>query len=397
MDFAQFIAPMPVDEFLGDYFGRRPVHITAGEGGSTARAALLTLDRLGELMGVLPHWTEDNLKLIINSRPIFGEHYLAEPKPGGSGPRRADPAKVHVFLRIGASLVANSLEDVDPAIRQVAAMLGDEFAATSGANAYCSFKDVQAFNSHCDLHEVFALHLEGEKTWRIYENRAEAPIEPLEGDGAQAIIDRAKGDVMMTAHMRPGDLLYIPRGYFHDALASSDSSLHLTFAVAPLYGRYIFRLLEELTTRDPEFRAYLADGRRKSGADLQADLDRLADKVAELIRSPLFGDQLTARQRALAMRAFDFDFTHRPKVDYYARTENPAELDWRSAGAILRDGTGEHSLGALVGPVEWALEQSAFSAPQLHARFGWLSDSEVREIVRLLTGARLFVPYDPPL
>ena len=395
MDFAQFIAPMPVDEFLGDYLGRRPVHIRAGE--SSARAGLLTLDRLGELMSVLPHWTEDTLKLIINSRPVFGDHYLAEPKPGASAARRADPAKVHVFLRIGASLVANSLEDVDPGIRQIVAMLGDQFAATTGANAYCSFKDVQAFNSHCDLHEVFAVHLEGEKVWRIYENRAEAPVEPLEGDDAQHIIDRAKGQVMMTAHMRPGDLLYIPRGYFHDALASSDASLHLTFAVAPLYGRYLFRLLEELTTRDPDFRAYLADGREGSGADLRAELDRLAGKVADLLRSPLFADQLTARQRALVMREFAFDFGHRPKVDYYARTRAAADLDWRASGAVLRDGVAEHPLGQLAGPIEWALEQSAFSAPQLHSRFGWLSDGEVQEIVQTLTRMGLFVPYDPPL
>jgi ribosomal protein L16 Arg81 hydroxylase len=397
MDFAQFIAPMPVAEFLGEYVGRRPVHIKAPEGDRPARASLLTLDRLGELMGVLDHWTEDNLKLIINSRPILGDHYLAEPKPGGSGARRADPAKVHVFLRIGASLVANSLEDVDPAIRQVAAMLGDQFAATSGANAYCSFKDVQAFNSHCDLHEVFAVHLEGEKTWGIYENRADAPVEPLEGEGAQAIIDRAKGEVMMTAHMRPGDLLYIPRGYFHDALASSDASLHLTFAVAPLYGRYIFRLLDELTTRDPGFRAYISDGRQDEGAALQADLDGLAGRVAELIRSPLFADELTARQRALAPRDFAFDFRERPKVDYYARTERPAEVDWRLSGAVLRHGHSEDALGALARPAEWALEQAAFSEQQLHARFGWLDETEVRKLVQLLTRSQLFVPYDPPL
>ncbi|WP_204265387.1 JmjC domain-containing protein, partial [Enterobacter hormaechei] len=83
------------------------------------------------------------------------------------------------------------------------------------------------------LHEVFAIHCVGEKRWRIYANRAENPLAPLEGDDAQARIDAAKGPVLMDVTLRPGDVLYIPRGYFHDALASSAESLHLTIGIAP--------------------------------------------------------------------------------------------------------------------------------------------------------------------
>ena len=395
MQFPEFIAPMSVETFLAEYYGQRPLHIKAEAGTSATRGDLLSLDRLGELMGVLPHWTEDNLKLIINSRRVSGEHYLAEERPGDRSARRADPVKVHALLRTGASLVANALEEVDSKVRQVTAMLADQFAASAGANAYCSFKDVQAFNSHCDLHEVFAVQLEGQKAWRIYENRADAPVKLLEGADAQQMIDRTKGKVMMTVPMEPGDLLYIPRGYFHDALASSEASLHLTLAVAPLHGRYVLRLIEELAMRDPEFRAYLPDGRVDDGASLRAQLDRLAGKIADLVRSPLFAGELTARQRALARPDFDFDFRDRPKANYFARTGNSAEIDWKLTGPVLRHGNAEEPLGPLASAAEWALEQPAFSEPQLHARFAWLSDSEVDELVTLLTRQGLFAPYDP--
>jgi ribosomal protein L16 Arg81 hydroxylase len=211
---------------------------------------------------------------------------------------------------MGASLVGDHIEDIDRNVRDAAAMLSEQFAGTAGANVYCSFKGIRAFNSHCDLHEVFAVQLEGEKVWQIYENRADSPVETIQGPNAQAIIDQAKGRVMMTVQMQPGDLLYIPRGYFHDALADTAASLHLTFGIAPLNGRYIFKLLEEMATRDPRFRAYLPDGRSEPAA-LRLHLAELADALGALVRSPLFETELTNRQRALVMRAEGVDLRKR--------------------------------------------------------------------------------------
>lgn len=390
MDFAEFISPVPVDGFMADHFNRKPLHI---EGGGSARSRLLSMARLEELLAILPHWTEQNLKLIINSRPVVGHHYLEQQT---SGARRADPAKVELFMRMGASLVADHVEDIDPGIRDAVAMLGKQFGGTAGANAYCSFKDVQAFNSHCDAHEVFAVQVEGEKVWRIYQNRADSPVEPLEGADAQAIIDQAKGPVAMTVRMKPGDLLYIPRGYFHDALAQSDVSLHLTFAVLPLDGRAIFKMLEEQAKLSSDFRAYLPDGRNSPEA-LREHVARLADEVAGMMRSPGFETQLVARQRALAPKA------HRPKLqardglDYHARTTRPFRLDRPPSGTVLIHERGQVPLGVLADPAEWALDQSMFAEQQLKAQFPWLSEEEVADLIRTLTSAGLIARSNPAL
>lgn len=391
MDFAEFIAPMSVQTFMSDYFGSRPVHIQ----GETARAGLLSTARLEQLLAVLPHWTEDNLKLILNSRPVLGEHFL-EKAAGSEAPRRADSAKVQLFLRIGASLVGDHIEDIDPVVRQAAAMLSEQFAGAAGANVYCSFQGIRAFNSHCDLHEVFAVQLEGEKVWQIYENRAEAPVEALQGENAQALIDQAKGKVMMTVRMQPGDLLYIPRGYFHDALANSSASLHLTFGIRPLDGRYVFRLLEELAVKDRRFRDYLPDGRVNS-EPLRAHVAGLADELAALMRSPLFETLLTNRQRALVIRADSVDVQDRRKLDYYAATGHGAELVWTHTGIILRHASGEEALGALGEAMEWVMNQQAFSLQQLQANFRWLTEDEIKRLVELVTRKGLFAPYEPAL
>src|SRR5919107_3854946 len=123
MDFAEFLAPMPVETFIVDHYGKRPVQIR----GESPRAGLLSMKRLEELFSIRPHWTEDNLKLILNSRPILGEHFLEERQTGRAA-RRADPAKIELFLRMGASLVGDHIEDIDAGVRDAAAMLSEQFA-----------------------------------------------------------------------------------------------------------------------------------------------------------------------------------------------------------------------------------------------------------------------------
>ena len=40
----------------------------------------------------------------------------------------------------------------------------------------------------------------------------------------------------MTFTVKPGDVVYIPRGQFHNAQAMNGVSLHVTFAIAPPTG-----------------------------------------------------------------------------------------------------------------------------------------------------------------
>ena len=61
--------------------------------------------------------------------------------------------------------------------------------------------------------------------------------------------------------MKPGDVLYLPRGQYHDALTGDRASLHVTFGVAPATGLAVFKLLESALAQESEFRAYLPDAR----------------------------------------------------------------------------------------------------------------------------------------
>jgi hypothetical protein len=276
-------------------------------------------------------------------------------------------------------------------------MLGEQFGGKAGANAYCSFKGIQAFASHFDLHEVFVVHLEGQKEWKIYENRAVAPVETLAGEDAQALIDRSKGAVLMEIMMEPGDLLYIPRGYFHDAIASSDASLHLTFGVAPLNGRILFRMLEQIAVEDSDFRAYLPDARNEDGGKLDLHLKKLAARLAAIMESPRFRSDLAARQLSLPGSCYTVDLPNLPTLQFYARTERPAGVKRRGEGAFLVHGGGSAPLGLSGDAAEWALDQQAFSVEQLGARFNWLPEADLESLVRLMETLGLTSRYTPRL
>ena len=198
----------------------------------------------------------------------------------------------------------------------------------------------------------------------------------------------------MTVRMQPGDLLYIPRGYFHDALAQSEVSLHLTFAVLPLDGRAIFKMLEEQAKLRSEFRAYLPDG-RSNPEGLRSHLATLADQLAKMIRSPSFESKLVARQRSLAATAHRPVLRTRERLDYHARTGRLYRFDHAPSGAVLIHEQGQVPLGVLAESAEWVLDQSMFAEQQLKAQFPWLSDDEVGALIRTLTQRASYRPVQP--
>ena len=258
MEFAEFLAPFDAGTFRSQVFGQRPLHIQRNGAG----ADLLPWKRFNEVLALTPYWNEESLKVYFKSRAALRENYCdtQDLRPGANAP--VNPAKLKALMGLGASLVANQFNRVSPEVGAVAAMLEREFASRVVANVYCSFKGVQAFQTHFDLHDVFAVQAEGEKTWRVYESRADAPVNPVPpGDEWEKWLTDTRGKLLFEAHMKPGDILYLPRGQYHDALTGAQASLHVTFGVSPATGLAVFKLLENALSRESEFRAYLPDAR----------------------------------------------------------------------------------------------------------------------------------------
>ena len=394
MTFDDFVAPLGNSRFAADVLGRVPVHIVASE----RRRLEFGWAQMNDLFALAPHWTPGNIKLILNSRPIEPRFYMDEVQTFDGTVLRADPAKVDLFLGMGASLVANGVETVAPSIAAVTEMLAARFTAPASANIYCSFDGVQAFATHYDTHEVFALQCEGEKVWRLYAHRAIDPTDPPEpGPDAQARIDAARGPLAMEVRMRPGDLLYIPRGCYHDALAQHGASLHITFAIAPRTGRLLARIIGEAIERDPAFGAYLPGPDDDDGKSLAAALDGLAARVGAMIRSPAFSIEIAAAQRKAALPRHRLSLPARPTSPYYARTDRPVELRGSPAGTSLTANGRSHELAAAGEAAIWALSRPAFSTRELDVRFPHVPAREREALVDLLIRERLVQSYTPAM
>lgn len=356
--------PITPDRFFAEFHGRKPLHIPAPAG--APKRALLDWSTFNGLLNQPSIWTAQSLKLVQNTQPVPPERYCRTVQSQSGPAFRPDPAKVALFVAEGASLIAGDVQDLTAPIAELSSVLSRTFAASAGANIYCSFKGVQAFGAHFDLTDVFAVQTEGEKLWRIYENRANAPVEmPSDVGDMRRWLDQTKGRLQAEVMMRPGDVLYLPRGCYHDALAQDAASLHVTFSIAALHGRIIFNLLEQAAMQDPAFRAYLPPSGQDGGRALQQHLAGLGQRLAQLAASPAFRDEVAMTQERLTPRSHRFALPNREPLTRYGRTALMAPA---YAGPVA------HAM-------HWALSQQVFSLEDLIAQFDFVSEADIRAAV----------------
>lgn len=159
-------------------------------------------------------------------RDVIGKLIPGFPRPGA----------LRRFVQDGASLKLNQMEDWAPSVRDVARQLTEFFSATVTGYVFLTPEGDQGMAPHRDAAHVFALQLDGSKSWWV----------SREGRDARAGLDASMMETAERIDTHPGDLLYIPHGCPHMARALDGVSTHLTFTVAeptPL------DLVEELAAR----------------------------------------------------------------------------------------------------------------------------------------------------
>jgi hypothetical protein len=109
------------------------------------------------------------------------------------------------------------------------------------ANAYFTPPRAQGLDPHYDDHDVLVLQLHGSKRWRIH-HEVKWPRRPMAGALAREFVKAQPLELTLT----PGDVLYLPRGFVHEAAAMETASLHLTLSVQAATWANVFERLVEL-------------------------------------------------------------------------------------------------------------------------------------------------------
>ncbi|WP_199320486.1 cupin domain-containing protein [Leptolyngbya sp. FACHB-261] len=146
---------------------------------------------------------------------------------GKSLPETRDRRDWSDRLRQGATLIINGVHQRVPAVAQLAANLRCDIGYETHVNLYCSPARQQGFDCHYDTHDVLILQIDGEKKWFVYRETVSYPTSNMPSSKQLQLTEPP----YLECTLRAGDLLYIPRGHWHYAVACEQPSLHLTVGI----------------------------------------------------------------------------------------------------------------------------------------------------------------------
>ena len=204
-------AALTPERFLSEHFDRQSVLLQR-----TARArplddAPLTLDEMDELL-VRASLPGTSAELLIFQDLKHVTEY----------------ATPHLAYASGASLIINRVDKLWPRVHELCARLARDFRYAYG-NVYLTPPGSQTVPPHSDDHDVFIVQLHGTKHWLVWPT-----VHPLSQrrpfadeqagkdgrrlpDGTSRLTLESLGPPELNVLLRPGDVLYIPRGVVHVA------------------------------------------------------------------------------------------------------------------------------------------------------------------------------------
>lgn len=145
-----------------------------------------------------------------------------------------DTDKLLSLYARGATLVFAELNTKNAPIQALREEMERAFNAQIVTNVFLTKQHAQGFSLHYDSHDVIILQLSGNKLWSIYSDPVSLPVKS-QAFGRYLSEQEAKRGCqqLFQVELEDGDLLYLPRGYMHEAKSMGSPSLHLTLGIHP--------------------------------------------------------------------------------------------------------------------------------------------------------------------
>lgn len=276
MDFAMLLRPYACEAFMNSIWGRSFIHV---HGTRDKFSGLLPWRALNTILAE-HRLTKPRILLVKEGVEVSDSEFIFHFKD-----RRGKPiaqilaSELNEKLRSGHTLIVNQVDELYEPITELAELLEYEFHERVQINAYVAWGRSGGFKLHRDDHDVFVLQIAGRKYWRVCgsSNDGETPPPHMVWEGM----------------MEEGDLLYLPKGWWHEARAEGGGTLHLTCGIQNRTGLDLLMWMQQRLQCD-EF--YRADLPRFASRDNQLKhIEKLRDEINALfdpeILSRFFRDQ----------------------------------------------------------------------------------------------------------
>ena len=293
------LAPISASDFLRDYYGIKAFYL---EGEAEKFKDLFSWDDINHLLNTAR--PPNTVKLVYEKKPLLPSQL----------------ANLSHWLNEGATLIIDSLQAQDEFVFRFSEELARDINAAVNINCYTSCPNKQGFDMHFDTHDVFIVQVEGEKQWRVYEpTLIKTPLKSMNLVQNDCQPPDADSDVpYVDCILSEGDMLYIPKGHWHYAVAVNPS-VHLTVGVDPTPGVHLLNWISnDLLNKNEFFRREIpiALAAEFGGPGGQQPLDEYVDEFKEQLR------QLIQRDDFLDM------IVHNCMLKNQTRRESALPLIW---------------------------------------------------------------------
>lgn len=236
---AELLAPTPVQEFLDAAWCKEFRHIPGERGKFTGLLPWAQLNRILRQHRLEP----PRLRLALDGKILPPELYLryTGSRRGKESPvPRLLPTQLTEQLYRGAALILDAVDELHDPLSRLSESLERSFHVNVQMNMYAGWKTSHGFDLHWDDHEVLILQLTGRKHWKVYRPTR---LHPFKKD--LAVSAPPDAPPVWDAVLEDGDLLYIPRGWWHVAIPLDEPTLHLTIGVPNPTGADLLKWLSE--------------------------------------------------------------------------------------------------------------------------------------------------------
>lgn len=255
---------------------------------------LLSWQDLNEVLATRP-LQPPRLRLHRRGVAVPVDTYTEQVEEAGEQRRVVRPTSLYSQLREGASLILDAIDRLHPPIRDAADDLMGMVHERVQANLYLLRGASFGFDTHWDDHDTFIVQVAGTKSWTVHGPGRHYPMK-VDKDQTHVCPD----EIAWEGVLHSGQILHVPRGWWHTVKGTGDVSAHLTFGFTRTTGIDWAQSLIEHLYEHEVFRRDIP--RFESSEAREAHQRSLTENLLELVGQQSFDTYLLDRDARFPRR-----------------------------------------------------------------------------------------------